>query len=327
MALAGPAHHEEGPVSKLEVVPLPVPFPPWLDDEAPGRAERHDGHHGVGPQFRLVIGVEPHAVVAAPVAVGEDVVERHAGLRAHAREEPVRGRRERPWLERLPRVSVAEVAGPGDQAGLEDAPPEEHDLPLFPGQLVAECRQRRVGLIMRQPPGVVVEPGPGCEGDAHADGAAEISSGHAGPRVRRCYEVSSSTPNSRAPPFGRWSREGERPTHPRLPRLCQGNPWSRYGPRVARAAARREETGCLTLSIQLSVPGCRPSIPSSSQSRMPPPILAHRLRPSLPTSMDAVRVGSLRVTMADTRPSTPPAWPEKILSRASRCWGEAFSST
>src|SRR3989442_1362272 len=40
--------------------------------------------------------------------------------------------------------------------------------------------------------------------------------------------------------------------------------------RVARAAASRLETGCRTLSIQLSVPGCRPSMPSISTSRTSP---------------------------------------------------------
>ena len=141
------------------VVPRPVRFPPGLDDEAPGSAKRHDGHHRVGPQLRLVIGVEPHAVLPAPVAVDEDVIEQHAGLRAHACEETLRRRRERPRLERLPRIPVAELPGPGDQAGLEDAPPEEHDLPLLPRQLVAERPQCLVGLRGQQPAGVVVEPG------------------------------------------------------------------------------------------------------------------------------------------------------------------------
>src|SRR3989454_1368613 len=159
VALAGSPHHHEGAVSELEVVPRPVRFPPGLDDEAPGGAERHDGHHRVGPQLRLVIGVEPHAVLPAPVAVGEDVVERCAGVRPHQREEPARRRRERPRLERLPRVAVAELPGPGDQAGLEGAPPAEHDAPLRPGQLVAQRPQCLVGLRGRQPAGVVVEPG------------------------------------------------------------------------------------------------------------------------------------------------------------------------
>src|SRR5437867_15459 len=159
VALAGSPHHHEGAVSKLEVVPRPVRFPPGLDDEAPGSAKRHDGHHRVGPQLRLVIGVEPNAVLPAPVAVDEDVIEQHAGLRAHACEETLRRRRERPRLERLPRIPVAELPGPGDQAGLEDAPPEEHDLPLLPRQLVAERPQCLVGLRERQPAGVVVEPG------------------------------------------------------------------------------------------------------------------------------------------------------------------------
>src|SRR5207302_10052647 len=108
------------------------------------------------------------AVIAAPIAVREDVVERRADLDTHAREEPARCRRERSRLERLPRVSVAEVTRPGDEARLKDSPPEQHDLSLLPGEFVAECRKRLVGLVRREPRCVVVEPGAGCEGNAHA---------------------------------------------------------------------------------------------------------------------------------------------------------------
>src|SRR5437660_3778313 len=168
MALAGPAHHEKGAVAKLEVLPLVAFLPSRLDDEAPGRAERHDGHQWVRPQLRLVVGVQSHAVVAAPIAVCEDVVERRADLDPHPGEEPARCRRERSRLERPPRVSVAEVTRPGDEAWLKDPPPEEHDLSLLPGEFAAECRERRVGLVRREPRGVGVEPGAGSEGNAHA---------------------------------------------------------------------------------------------------------------------------------------------------------------
>jgi hypothetical protein len=39
VALAGPSHHEEGPVSKREIVPLSILFPARLDDQSPRRAE------------------------------------------------------------------------------------------------------------------------------------------------------------------------------------------------------------------------------------------------------------------------------------------------
>src|SRR2546429_159527 len=71
--------------------------------------------------------------------------------------------------------------------------------------------------------------------------------------------------------------------------LFQTKPWSRYVMRVARAAASRLETGWRTLSIQHSVPGARPSMPSISTSRMSP-MRAQRRRPFLPNSIGAMRV-------------------------------------
>src|SRR5262249_44350291 len=97
--LAGPAHHEQGAMAELEVVPPAVASSAWLDDETPGGAEGDDRHQRVGSQLRLVIGVQPHAVITAPVPVQEDVVERAAGLGADPREEPGRRGRERPRFE------------------------------------------------------------------------------------------------------------------------------------------------------------------------------------------------------------------------------------
>ena len=44
------------------------------------------------------------------------------------------------------RVAVAEIAGPGNEPGLEDTPAEEHDLALLPGELMAEGLEERIGL-------------------------------------------------------------------------------------------------------------------------------------------------------------------------------------
>ena len=80
------------------------------------------------------------------------------------------------------------------------------------------------------------------------------------------------------------------------PTLLQSKPWSVYVERVARAAARRLDTKCLTLSIQTSEPS-RPSIPSISTSSTPG-IRAERFRPCLAKWMATVRVGSHVVTSA-----------------------------
>ena len=69
-------------MAELEVLALSIFLPPWLDDEAAARAERHRGHPRIRAQLRLVVGVQAHAVLAGPVAIDEDVVERRAGFRA-----------------------------------------------------------------------------------------------------------------------------------------------------------------------------------------------------------------------------------------------------
>jgi hypothetical protein len=111
-------------------------------------------------------------VIAAPVAVREDVVEGHSGPLAGAPEELSGCRCERPRLERLPRVAIADVAGPGDQARLVDPPPKEHDLTRLPRQLIVKGRQEGIGLPGRKPHRLVVEPGAECERQAHVEWAA-----------------------------------------------------------------------------------------------------------------------------------------------------------
>ena len=55
------------------------------DNQAAGRAERHNRGPGSSP-VGLVVGMKPHAVIAAPVAVRENVVEGHPSPLAGARE-------------------------------------------------------------------------------------------------------------------------------------------------------------------------------------------------------------------------------------------------
>ena len=87
--LAGPAHHEQGAVAELESCR------PWslrrrgLTTRRRVGAEGDDGHQRVGPQLRLVIGVQPHAVITVAVPIQQDVVEHAAGLGAR----PARGAR------------------------------------------------------------------------------------------------------------------------------------------------------------------------------------------------------------------------------------------
>src|SRR2546425_1106051 len=211
VALTGPSHHEKGAVPQGELLPLPILFPPRLDDQSPRRAERHDRHQRVRAQLRLVIGVQPHAVLAAPIAVEENVVEGHARAGADIREQPARRLRERPRLERLPRVSVGEIAGPGDQARLQDVAPEQHDLPLLPSQLAAKAGQSVVGFLRRQPLRVVVEPGAGAEGNAHLDGGPRGAGERAltrSPKRPARTPGRSARPPARSPPRARRGRAG-----------------------------------------------------------------------------------------------------------------------
>ena len=69
VALTGPAHHEKGAVSKRELLPPPILFPPRLDDESPGRAERGDRHQRVRPQLRLVARTRARLSEANPSSV------------------------------------------------------------------------------------------------------------------------------------------------------------------------------------------------------------------------------------------------------------------
>ena len=165
VALTGSTHQEQGSVSSSRSrAPRTSPFRRDLTSRRRTAPSDTDGHRRVGAQLRLVVGVQAHAVLAGSVAVHEDVVRtptpasasHPARSRAAA---AVNGAR----LERLPRVAVAEVPRPGDQARLEDRPPEEHDLPLLPRQLVAELSQRAVRLV-RGEPRTSVEPGASARG-------------------------------------------------------------------------------------------------------------------------------------------------------------------
>src|SRR5262249_37736051 len=172
VTLARSAPNEEAPAAQVQVMPLSHVLSARPDDEPARCTERHNRDYRILTELGLVVGMKPHAVVAAPVAVREDVVEGHSGPLAGAREEPKGCGCERPRLERLARVAIADVAGPGDQTRLEDPPPKEHDLTLLPGQLIAKGRQDGIGLPGRKPHRLVVEPGAECERHAHVEWAA-----------------------------------------------------------------------------------------------------------------------------------------------------------
>src|SRR6185295_15245204 len=138
VTLARSTHDEEAPVAQIHVMPRSHALSARPNGEPAGRAERHNRDHWVFAELGLVVSVKPHAVIATPVAVGQDMVEGHASPLADASQESAGCRCEGPRLERLPRVAIAHIAGPGDQARLEDPPPEQHDLTLLPGQLVTE---------------------------------------------------------------------------------------------------------------------------------------------------------------------------------------------
>ena len=76
-------------MAELEVLALSIVLPPRLDDEAAARAERPVPREDPD-QLRLVVGVQPHAVLAGSVAIDEHVVEWRASLHAHALEQPAR---------------------------------------------------------------------------------------------------------------------------------------------------------------------------------------------------------------------------------------------
>ena len=111
-------------MAQVQVMPLSHVLSAKPNDEPARCTERHNRDHWILAELGLVVGMKPHAVIAAPVLVGEDVVERHSGPLGGAREEPSGCRCERPRLERLPRIAIADVAGPGDQARLKDPPPQ-----------------------------------------------------------------------------------------------------------------------------------------------------------------------------------------------------------
>ena len=77
-------------------------------------------------------------------------------------------------LERLTRVAVGQLARPRDQSRLQDPPPEQHDLPLLPRELALQRGQCRVGVVLRQPRGVMVEPGAAGKRDAHGEHCAAV---------------------------------------------------------------------------------------------------------------------------------------------------------
>src|SRR5262245_66553472 len=54
VALAGPAHDQERAVAQVLVVSVPTLFLSWPDDEAPGDAEREDGHDRIRSEERRV---------------------------------------------------------------------------------------------------------------------------------------------------------------------------------------------------------------------------------------------------------------------------------
>ena len=157
-------------MAQIHVMPLSHALSARPNGEPAGRAERHNRDHWVFAELRLVVGVKPHAVIATPVAVGQDMVEGHASPLADASQKSSGCRCEGSRLERLPRVPIPHVTGPGDQARLEDPAPKQDDFTLLPGQLVAEGCQHGIRLLGRKPHWLVVEPGAECERDAHVNG-------------------------------------------------------------------------------------------------------------------------------------------------------------
>jgi hypothetical protein len=107
-------------MAQIHLMPLSHALSARPNGEPAGRAERHNRDHWVFAELGLVVGVKPHALIAIPVAVGQDTVEGHAGPLADASQESSGCRCEGSRLERLPRVAIAHVAGSGDQARLED---------------------------------------------------------------------------------------------------------------------------------------------------------------------------------------------------------------
>src|SRR3954464_296697 len=72
--LAPSVHHQQASVAQVQA--MRRAGAPRLEHEAAGGSERHRGPPRVGPELRLVVGVQPHAVAPVAVAVDEDVVER-----------------------------------------------------------------------------------------------------------------------------------------------------------------------------------------------------------------------------------------------------------
>jgi hypothetical protein len=169
VTLARSTHDEKAPVAQIHVMSLSHAPSARPNGEPAGRAKRHNRDHRVFAELRFVVSVKPHAIIATPVAVGQDMVEGHTSLLADASQESAGGPCEGSRLQRLPRVPIPHVAGPGDQARLKDPPPKQNDFTLLPGQLVAECRQHGIRLLGRKPHRLMVEPGAECERDAHVD--------------------------------------------------------------------------------------------------------------------------------------------------------------
>src|SRR4030095_15692017 len=62
VTLAGATHDQERAVPQILVVTLATRLLPRPDHEAPGDAERDDGHDRITAELRLVVGMEAHAV-------------------------------------------------------------------------------------------------------------------------------------------------------------------------------------------------------------------------------------------------------------------------
>jgi hypothetical protein len=174
--------------------------------------------------------VKPHAVIATPVAVGQDMVEGHASPLAHTSQESSGCRCEGSRLERLPRVAIAHVTGPGDQARLEDP---------RPNRTISRCSQggsSRRAPTRHPPPRAEAtrscRPGAECERDAHVDG----------------------------PPFGYWTAQRH---HDSCTIACPGG----LVVRLARTRSQRADLENLTPIAMAAQLTAYPGRPLTSESR------------------------------------------------------------
>src|SRR5260221_3736231 len=129
--LARPPQDEEAAVAQRIFESLSLA--PWHEHEPSRHSERHGCDDRVRSELRLGVGVQPHAVRPVAIAIHQDVIERGAATTIHSIEDSSQDPRERPLRERLPRVSIADVPGPGDEPRLQEPAPEQHDLALLPG--------------------------------------------------------------------------------------------------------------------------------------------------------------------------------------------------